>query len=70
MIRLLVNLIMLPFKIIFFPLTLIRRDVEGSISDVDKAFDKTKCPRCRSSNVYKMGRKKWHCNNCGRNFRR
>ena len=35
---------------------------------IDKTLGRTKCPRCRSANVEKVG-KKWHCKKCGRDFK-
>ena len=69
MIRFIVSIILFPFKLMLFPFTLIRRDFERTTSDIDKIFDNTKCPKCRSTNVYRIRGHKWHCNNCGRTFK-
>lgn len=47
-----------------------RKIVETPGRKIDKAFGKTKCPNpfCRSANIEKVGRK-WHCRDCGRDFK-
>ena len=64
----LLELITLPFKVILAPFKLLQRSVEEPRKMVDRTLGRTKCPRCRSANVMKAGGK-WHCNDCGRNFR-
>lgn len=56
------------FKLLFWPFVLLRRMFESGNKAVDSTLGRTKCPRCRSANVMRAGGK-WHCNECGRNFR-
>lgn len=48
----------------------LRGQVEKPGRKIDKAMGRTRCPnpRCRSANVIRMG-KKWHCQQCGRDFK-
>lgn len=39
------------------------------IRNIDKKLGRTKCPRCRSANVEQIKGKKWHCKQCGRDFK-
>ena len=64
----LTELIALPFKLLLAPFKLIQHMIEAPRKTVDKTLGRTKCPRCRSANVMRAGGK-WHCNDCGRNFR-
>ena len=64
----LVQLITLPFQILLLPFKLLGSLFEAPNKAIDNTLGRTKCPRCRSANVMKAGRK-WHCNDCGRNFR-
>ena len=62
------QLIALPFQILLLPFKIIGGFFEGANKTVDNTLGRTKCPRCRSATVMKAGGK-WHCNECGRNFR-
>ena len=63
-----IKLLLFPFKVLFFPFIWLQRTFESGNKAVDSALGRTKCPRCRSANVMRAGGK-WHCNDCGRNFR-
>lgn len=65
----LTQLITLPFQLLLLPFKLLGNIFEGGNKAVDRTLGRTKCPRCRSGNVMRYGGK-WHCNDCGRNFRR
>lgn len=56
------------FKLLFWPFVLIARVFESGNKAIDSTLGRTKCPRCRSANVMRVGRK-WHCNDCGRDFK-
>jgi len=64
----LAQLIMLPFQIMLLPFKMIAGVFEKGNKAIDTTLGRTKCPRCRSANVMRNGYK-WHCNDCGRNFR-
>ena len=56
------------FRFLTLPFAIIGRMFEAPRKSIDKTLGRTKCPRCRSANVRKAGRK-WHCNDCGRDFK-
>lgn len=62
------QLITLPIQILLFPFKMLFGVFESGNKAVDKTLGRTKCPRCRSANVMRAGGR-WHCNDCGRNFR-
>ena len=64
----LIQLITIPFRIALWPFRMIGRMFEAPNKVIDNALGRTKCPRCRSANVMRYGGR-WHCNDCGRNFR-
>ena len=64
----LIKLILFPFKLLFWPFRMLMGIFESGNKAVDSTLGRTKCPRCRSANVMKAGGK-WHCNDCGRDFR-
>lgn len=64
----LAQLILLPIQLILLPFKLIAGVFEAGNKAVDSTLGRTKCPRCRSANVMRNGYR-WHCNDCGRNFR-
>ena len=62
------DLILLPIKILIIPFRILENILEAPGKSIDRSLGRTRCPRCRSSDLIKTGRK-WHCNHCGRNFR-
>ena len=64
----LAQLILLPIQLILLPFKLIAGVFEAGNKAVDSTLGRTKCTRCRSANVMRNGYR-WHCNDCGRNFR-
>lgn len=64
----LAQLILLPIQLILLPFKLIAGVFESGNKAIDATLGRTKCPRCRSANVMRNGYR-WHCNDCGRNFR-
>lgn len=48
---------------------MVLKAADKPVRKFDKALDRTKCPRCRSANVEQMKNGKWHCKQCGRDFK-
>ncbi len=57
LLRLFFSVVLIPLKFFLIPFKILRSFVEAPRKEIDKSLGRTRCPSCRSSDVYKYGRK-------------